>query len=140
MSPVEFVTQDHLVFANAAPPVDRSTVPETVSPITQQQRSDDSFMWFLAFWPVLSTILTYGVGFWLGLAITVTVNVLMCTLDANKLKAQGFDPPSAFWALVFVPAYILMRPGRVGGGYGYGITWMVCFILSLLPSLAAQPS
>lgn len=133
MAPIDFVMQTDLRFASPSEGTAVRLAPSQANhaPDASRTQSDDGLVWFLAFVPLLSAFAMIAAGFYIGLFLTILTNVTLCTIDASKLKSQGFHAPAAALAVILVPAYLLVRPSRVRGSYGYAVAWMICFTVSL---------
>ena len=72
---------------------------------------------------------TYGTP-WLIVAI---VNSVLCILDERRLAKAGYSANyMTFLALFLVPVYLFARARRLRQTAWYGVTWIGCFLVSLL--------
>lgn len=116
---------------------------------------NNTFVWILAFAPVLGTFLqafcasiVYYHGnvpfyvphdlyvqnnlykYWY---ITVILNILLCFLDARQLKKAGHDTSRFMgWIIFLIPVYIFKRANSLHQNKAYFITWLISFVVSIL--------
>lgn len=94
----------------------------------------DKWAWTLATAP-LSVDIVFGSWAVTGVILTIIVIVLNCIilmLDKKELESNGNKPGDWIWlGLVLVPVYLFMRASKMGGKYGYAITWCGLFLISL---------
>ncbi|MDQ2792612.1 MAG: DUF4339 domain-containing protein [Bacteroidota bacterium] len=122
-------------------------IPRDVPPPLSGKSLNNSYVWILAFAPLIGVFLEYFVaGAMTGgesqLAIqaavkdlwwiTLALNVLFCVLDLNKLKAAGYNTESlsVFW-LLLIPVYLFKRAKFLRQKPSYAWTWLAVFFLSL---------
>ena len=119
---------------------------EVSPPPLKGQSVNNTVVWFLAFAPLIGTILEYTIAemkygsdllaqvavkngqFWY---VTLLLNIGLAYLDDIILKRAGHDT-SKFggWAII-VPVYLYKRAKAVGHNLAYFIVWWVTFFLSL---------
>ena len=101
-----------------------------------QQPISHTMAWVAAFIPLFGIFLfnpilvALGGSALLGTIPIILSNVIVLTSDAEALKKRGLDT-SALGSAFLVPVYLFRRVNLVGGGYGYAVTWMITFFLSL---------
>jgi len=104
------------------------------------QAVDNTFVWWLAFAPVLGVFIA---GFLSGLThkdigqfwwVTLVLNIILSMIDENKLKKAGNDT-SKMGASWIVPVYLFKRAKVLKQNNSYFIVWVVLFCLSLLSDL-----
>lgn len=98
---------------------------------------NNSYVWWLAFMPIIGSIIEYIVARALGGGsqslwfITFFLNVWLCRLDEKRLKKAGYDT-SSMGATWFVPAYLFRRAKYLKQNYAYAIMWCVTFAILLI--------
>ena len=99
-----------------------------------QNAVSDKWAWTLATAPLCVDIV-FGSWAITGILLRIIVIALNCTfliLDKKELESNGNKPGDWIWlGLVLVPVYLFMRASKMGGKYGYAITWCGLFLLSL---------
>ncbi|MFU0833964.1 MAG: hypothetical protein ACFWUC_13640 [Oscillospiraceae bacterium] len=119
------LSQPGLISQNAAvpPPVSGSAV-------------DNTIVWWLAFMPILGSIIEYIVAVSIGVGseslwfITLGLNIWLCSLDEKKLKAAGYNTQKIGSAWL-IPAYLFKRAKMLGQSNGYAIVWCITFAILL---------
>ena len=106
----------------------------------------NTYMWILAFWPLISNILEklllqtiygslwplYKEGFFWHITITViAVNILLCWFDSLKLKKAGYNADKFSGWIWLVPVYMYSRAKYLKQNQACVIVWIIMFILSL---------
>lgn len=103
---------------------------ENAIPI-EQSKVSNAWVWTLATAP-LSVNILLGDYLWVTIIIIV-LNCVFLALDIKELEKSGNKPGSWIWlGFILVPVYLFMRASKMGGKYGYAITWCGLFVLSLL--------
>jgi hypothetical protein len=100
------------------------------------QAVNNSMVWWLAFMPILGSIIEYLMSDATGIAskslwfITIGLNVLLCTLDDKNLQKAGYNtkPLGSSWV---IPVYLFKRAKFLKQSYSYAIVWCVTFIVLL---------
>lgn len=103
----------------APPPLSKDSVP-------------DLWAWLLAFSPLLGFVnvsLNTSVAVFIGIILVI----ILCSLDAQKLRQAGYQPPSIWWCLI-PPVYLYIRSSRLKANYAPLIVWIICKVsLFILP-------
>jgi hypothetical protein len=100
---------------------------------------NNTYVWILAFAPIIGSIFEGLVGVVTGISlgslwiITVVLNVVLCNFDEKKLRNAGYDT-SKLGSYFVVPIYLYNRTKLLKQNYGYFITWCLVFLLLLFPS------
>lgn len=85
----------------------------------QPAKTEHGYAWALAAVPLLMLLAfiafpTVSAGWVVPLA-GLAANVALCVQDEKALRAAGWkDAPHAFWSLIFVPVYLILRVRAVG--------------------------
>lgn len=109
-------------------------LPTRMPPLTGRA-VNNSIVWVLAFGPLIGLLIVMAIVRFTGhvdnnWVIFVALNAGLGLLDENRLKAAGHDTKKwAFWAWLFVPAYLFIRARKLRQGYSYAIMWVCCFAL-----------
>lgn len=128
---------------NAAPQAQAQAHPQAGTGI----QVSNAVVWILAFAPIIGLLLESMMSgamhhsersamralakneYWY---ITVALNIGLSFFDEKRLTQSGINT-QAFKGMVWlVPVYLFQRAKALGHGKGYFITWLVCFVLSLL--------
>ena len=111
---------------------ERGTVPPPVS----GSAVDNTIVWWLAFMPILGSIIECMVAVFIGVGseslwfITLGLNIWLCSLDEKKLKAAGYNTQNVGSAW-FIPAYLFKRAKMLQQSNGYAIVWCITFAILL---------
>ncbi|HOE63129.1 MAG TPA: DUF4339 domain-containing protein [Candidatus Sumerlaeota bacterium] len=110
---------------------------------------NNTYIWILAFAPIIGEILESIFGFFVGIiagiinspaplgflafswVITVVLNIVLATIDEKKLKIAGHDTSKMGQAWL-VPVYMFKRAKVLKQNLAYFIVWCVCFGLIIL--------
>lgn len=98
---------------------------------------NNTMVWWLAFMPILSSVIEYLVAGMLGIGskslwfITLGLNIWLCTMDGKKLTMAGYNTKSlgSTW---LIPVYLFRRAKYLGQSYSYAIVWCITFAILLL--------
>lgn len=109
----------------------------TVPPPVSGNAVDNTIVWWLAFMPILGSIIEYIVAASIGAGsqslwfITLGLNVWLCYKDEKKLRASGYNTQTlgSSWA---VPTYLFKRAKMLGQNNGYAIVWCITFAILLV--------
>lgn len=104
---------------------------------------NNTFVWILAFVPIIGIVIEYLISGATGIAITslwivsVLLNSILCVVDERKLKKAGCATKELLlWAIVLVPVYLFRRAHLLKHKYTYPAVWCVTFAIMLfVPSL-----
>ena len=88
---------------------------------------DNTFAWFLAFWPLLYavTLLIHP----LALLVAVVLMFVCITADVKRVRAAG-GQISGWSAFLLIPVYLFQRSRRLGQNYAIPLVYCVSFLLS----------
>lgn len=108
-----------------------------VPPPVSGSAVDNTAVWWLAFMPILGSVIEYLVAVSIGVGsqslwfITLGLNIWLCYKDEKKLQASGYDTETlgSYWA---IPTYLFKRAKMLGQSNGYAIVWCVTFAILLL--------
>lgn len=81
---------------------------------------------------LLAKVLRHGSSYLF--LITLGLNVFLCSLDANALKAKGYTE-AQLGNIFLIPVYLFRRAKLLGEKAAYAILWCALFGLQLLGSL-----
>lgn len=117
-------------------PYCRSDVTERSTPVAppQQLSIDSTFAWALTAVPLLGlavALIWPMVPYWALVGVGAVVNAAFGIADERRLAAAGYDPPSSFWAFLFVPVYLWLRARRVGQP-AVGLVWLAVAIIAVV--------
>lgn len=96
--------------------------------------------WAIACVPVIGAIFAalpakvLGHGSSYLFLVTLGLNVFLCSMDANALKAKGYTE-AQLGNIFLIPVYLFRRAKLLGEKPAYAILWCVLFGLQLLGSL-----
>lgn len=114
------------------------------TPARDDDEVDNTFVWLLAFSPVLGILLKIVLaaaltGSWAPTVmqgtlrnlwwVTLALNVLLGTIDVRRLRAAGYntDAFNRFWVL-FVPLYLFNRARYLQQRPTYAWTWVAVYV------------
>ncbi len=105
-------------------------------------------VWFLAFAPIIGTIIEYIISGAIGAAsgslwfVTAILNSVLCIYDERKLRKAGHNTKNQLvWAIFLVPVYLFRRASLLKQRNYYAITWCIVFALVVFsPNLISQIS
>lgn len=98
---------------------------------------NNTFVWIVAFAPIIGTFLEYLVAgathsnrnnLWF---ITLALNIVLTATDDWMLKQAGHDTKKWGWMWWLVPVYLYKRAKALNQSLAYFTTWMICFFVSL---------
>lgn len=103
---------------------------------------DNSFVWVLAFAPLLYLLVDVALGGTLpesaaawGLVIAVVLNSALVILDYQRLPEAA--RPSMWLGLFLVPIYLFQRSSRLRQTMAIPVVWSVAFVVALVIPLAS---
>ena len=107
---------------------------------------NNTFVWVLAFAPILGTFLEVLIAEMLhGTAamsrvqeywyITLLLNILLCVLDERQLKKAGHNTTRFRGWIWLVPVYLFQRTKALHQNKSYFIVWIISFVAIILPIL-----
>ena len=106
-------------------------------PPVSGQAVNNTMVWWLAFMPILGSIIEYLISDATGIAskslwfITLGLNVWLCTLDDRNLQKAGYNT-DALGSSWIIPVYLFKRAKFLKQSYAYAIAWCVTFAILLL--------
>lgn len=120
-------------------PIARTTLrkPLTEPPPLTGCAVNNTFVWIVAFAPIIGTFLEYLVAgathsnrnsLWF---ITLALNIVLTATDDWMLKQAGHDTKKWGWMWWLVPVYLYKRAKALNQSLAYFTTWMICFFVSL---------
>jgi hypothetical protein len=107
-----------------------------VPPPVSGSAVDNTVVWWLAFMPVLGSIIEYAIEASIGVGsqslwfVTLALNIWLCFLDEKKLRAAGYDT-TALGSTWLVPSYLFKRAKTLGQNNSYAIVWCITFVILL---------
>lgn len=125
---------------------------KNVPPVLKGEHVNDTWVWTLAFAPLISLVLYYAVAQqyiyaqlrngnydilsmqetlqWTSTIIILGLNVFLSYKDEKMLKKAGYktDALGSYW---IIPVYLFKRAKMLEQKNYYAICWIVCFVLSL---------
>lgn len=111
---------------------------------------NNTFVWILAVTPIFYTLASgwfeasaledpyadQSFGKLVCTFVPLIVNVGLCIYDERQLRRAGYaDHWLVILAILLAPIYLFARARRLKQFPSYGITWVCCFVVSLLLSL-----
>jgi hypothetical protein len=98
---------------------------------------NNTMVWWLAFMPILGSIIEYIIATAVGAGsqslwfVTFFLNVWLCSLDCKRLRAAGYDTKTlgSYW---LIPVYLFKRAKLLAQTPSYAIVWVVTFVVMLL--------
>lgn len=110
-------------------------------PPLMPEQIDNRYAWALATVPLMVSIIlsnifvngnmTDGTSNFITL-ITILLNCIFFFVDKHVLNKAGYNSSTWMWTgLVLIPVYLFIRASKTTKKYGYAITWLVLFVLSL---------
>lgn len=106
-------------------------------PPVSGENVNNTLVWWLAFMPILGSIVEYVIASALGVGsqsmwfITLGLNILLSYMDEKKLKAAGY-PTKQLGATWLIPVYLYRRAKMLKQSPAYFIVWIVTFIFMLI--------
>jgi hypothetical protein len=113
--------------------INESTV---VPPPVSGSAVDNTVVWWLAFMPILGSIIEYIIAVSIGVGsqslwfVTIGLNIWLCILDNKKLQAAGYDTKAIGTAWI-VPVYLFKRAKVLGQSNAYAVVWCITFAILL---------
>jgi hypothetical protein len=115
-------------------------------PLTGAQ-VDNTVVWVLAFAPLIGLCLEYALAyamyddeFTVNVAVasnkfffvTLALNIALSFLDEKRLEKAGHNTTKFKGWVWLVPVYLYQRAQNLKHNQAYFITWIVCFVLTLI--------
>lgn len=125
----------------------KSYLEEMAPPPLTGTQVDNTVIWILAFAPLIGLCLEYALAysiydnefvanvavasnkFWV---ITLALNIGLSFLDEKRLQKAGHDTAKFKGWVWLVPVYLYQRTQNLKHNLAYFITWIVCFVLTLV--------
>lgn len=100
---------------------------------------NNNFMWTIVAVPLVGTacdaLIDSNKAVGVSTLLCIGLNILLCVLDANNLKAAGHPAPPGSWSLI-VPVYLWKRATMLKKSRTNFAVWCGTFVLSILISAA----
>ncbi|GEM_PF-754475 len=109
-----------------------------VPPPLKLENINDYSVWILASLPILAQILPHSghlsaVSWCIYLLIIGTLVLTLGISDERNLKKAGYDTKELIvWAIMLTPVYLFRRAYICKQKYGYAITWLVTYSISMV--------
>jgi len=121
----------------------RLVIEENNPPPLSGNDISNTYVWILAFVPIIGTIVESMISGATGIAssslwiVSIMLNSVLCIVDQRKLKRAGYDTKELLlWAFILVPVYLFRRANLLKQKCTYPIVWCVTFaILLFAPSM-----
>ena len=113
-----------------------------VPPPLMGEKVDNSFIWVLAFAPIIGSIIESlffsGISYGGSLFFWVVLNSGLAIIDDMKLKNAGHKTNNLVWAIFLVPVYLWRRANLTKQSKSYFWVWIISLVISMLIESAFQ--
>lgn len=106
---------------------------------------NNSFVWILAFVPVIGAIFLYFIRLnfndipsYVDTILFIILNSIFAGIDEYKLKKAGYEAHNFFWAIFLVPVYLWKRATIAKQSRSYFWVWVIVFVLLICFNLVAE--
>ena len=106
------------------------------NPTTSTRKTDDTYLWLLAFTPLVVWYINLVISIELGISmgslwfLYLIANISLSYVDQIHLKKSNHDTSGLFSAWV-VPVYIFMRCQKLGPNFVPFAVWCITFLMTL---------